>query len=438
MEYVHSISVSERDERKNWLHILADAMSRIRFQLCGGILFAVAIPAVIRVQFERFGDQPASYEHSLIGTVCALLLGYLIFRKMTVLPGARAITNVAPAFLTSFAVVITFFFLLRIDYSRYQFLVSFTFACIWFAIVLFTVARFRRPIFYVLPGANTENLLSYQGVKWRTLKSQRLLDRYPHIPIVVDLHDSALSPEWERIVAEEAIKGRRVLNARQLEESLTGRAQIGHLSENSFGHLAPDSLFAPTKRYIDLFAAILILAVFWPLMLIVAAVIKMGSPGPALFKQKRMGFRGKTFTVYKFRSMRESSVREDTIQSDKTADDDDRITAFGRFIRKTRIDELPQILNIIRGDMSWIGPRPETMRLSKWYESEIPFYRYRHIVRPGISGWAQVKQGHVTDVEDIRLKLEYDMYYVKHFSVWLDLLIVVKTILVVFTGKGAR
>jgi lipopolysaccharide/colanic/teichoic acid biosynthesis glycosyltransferase len=88
--------------------------------------------------------------------------------------------------------------------------------------------------------------------------------------------------------------------------------------------------------------------------------------------------------------------------------------------------------------MSWIGPRPETLRLSRWYEAEIPFYRYRHIVRPGISGWAQVKQGHVTEVDDIRMKLEYDMYYVKHFSLWMDLLIVVKTISVIFSGNGAK
>ena len=151
-----------------------------------------------------------------------------------------------------------------------------------------------------------------------------------------------------------------------------------------------------------------------------------------------MGFRGKTFTVYKFRSMRVQDESERDLHSDKTLSDDDRITRIGRFIRKTRIDELPQVFNILKGDMSWIGPRPETLRLSKWYEEEIPFYRYRHIVRPGISGWAQVKQGHVTEVDDIRLKLEYDMYYVKHFSLWLDLLIAVKTVSVVFTGNGAK
>jgi lipopolysaccharide/colanic/teichoic acid biosynthesis glycosyltransferase len=136
--------------------------------------------------------------------------------------------------------------------------------------------------------------------------------------------------------------------------------------------------------------------------------------------------------------MRVQSESEIGLDGDKTLTDDERITRIGSFIRKTRIDELPQIFNILKGDMSWIGPRPETIRLSKWYEKEIPFYRYRHVVRPGISGWAQVKQGHVTEVDDIRLKLEYDMFYVRNFSLWLDLLITVKTVAVIFTGKGAR
>ncbi|MEL7111010.1 MAG: exopolysaccharide biosynthesis polyprenyl glycosylphosphotransferase, partial [Pseudomonadota bacterium] len=331
-----------------------------------------------------------------------------------------------------------FFFLMRIDYSRYQFLVSFTFTCIWFAAILFVVARFRRPVFCILPGSNTARLKSYRGVRWKALKSTKLLDRYPHIPIVVDFSDSSLEARWERRIAEEAIKGRRILSASQLAESLLGRVSIEHISENAFGHLAPDSLYAPAKRYVDIVSALVLIAFLWPIMVLVAAAVRLESRGPAIFKQERMGYRGETFTVFKFRSMTEQDENSRSVVTDKTQANDQRITRVGGFIRKTRIDELPQVFNILRGQMSWIGPRPETLRLSSWYEDQIPFYRYRHIVRPGISGWAQVKQGHVTEVEDIRLKLEYDMFYVKNFSIWLDLLIVVKTISVIFTGKGAR
>lgn len=439
MEYIHSVSAREQAKASSSVKgRLVHLLARIRFQLLGGAIFAILVPAFVRTQFERFGDPLLSYEHSLIGTLCALLLGYLIFRKTTVLPGARAIVNVVPSFMTSYAAVVAFFFLMRIDYSRYQFLMSFILACIWFAVILFVMARFRRPTFYILAGAKTSRLQSYRGIRWRVVKTPEALARYPNIPLIVDFRNSTLDPVWERIVAEEAIRGRRVLSARQLAESLTGRIEINNLSENTFGHLAPDSLYAPTKRYVDMLTAIAVIAVLWPIMLLTAIAIRLDSEGPAIFKQERVGFRGKIFTVYKFRSMRVQKEEETSLQSDKTESDDHRITSVGRFIRQTRIDELPQIFNILNGDMSWIGPRPETLRLSKWYENEIAFYRYRHVVRPGISGWAQVKQGHVTEVEDIRLKLEYDMYYVKHFSIWLDLLISAKTAAVIFTGKGAR
>ena len=153
-----------------------------------------------------------------------------------------------------------------------------------------------------------------------------------------------------------------------------------------------------------------------------------------------MGYGGKPFTLYKFRSMRvaPTSAAAGDVQKDMTESDDDRITRIGKLIRRTRIDELPQLLNILLGQMSWIGPRPETLALSAWYEDKIPFYRYRHILRPGITGWAQVKQGHVTSVDDVKEKLEYDFYYVRNFSVWLDILIVMQTVRVIFRGHGAK
>jgi lipopolysaccharide/colanic/teichoic acid biosynthesis glycosyltransferase len=119
-------------------------------------------------------------------------------------------------------------------------------------------------------------------------------------------------------------------------------------------------------------------------------------------------------------------------------EDDPRITRIGKFIRKFRIDELPQIFNILLGQMSFIGPRPESLELSMWYEMDVPFFSYRHVVRPGISGWAQVEQGYAAEVDGMKVKLEYDFYYIKHFSFWLDILITFKTIKTILTGFGAR
>jgi lipopolysaccharide/colanic/teichoic acid biosynthesis glycosyltransferase len=151
-----------------------------------------------------------------------------------------------------------------------------------------------------------------------------------------------------------------------------------------------------------------------------------------------MGYRGHTFKMYKFRSMRHAAAAADAREAAMTRDEDDRVTRIGRTIRRYRIDELPQIVNILKGEMSWIGPRPEAVPLSHWYEAELPFYRYRHIVRPGITGWAQVKQGHVAEVGDVLWKLQYDFYYIKNFSFWLDLLIIARTIRTVLSGFGAR
>jgi lipopolysaccharide/colanic/teichoic acid biosynthesis glycosyltransferase len=153
-----------------------------------------------------------------------------------------------------------------------------------------------------------------------------------------------------------------------------------------------------------------------------------------------MGYRGHPFLMYKFRTMRQASAgtSADPRLDAMTRSNDERVTKIGRFLRHYRIDELPQLLNVLKGDMSWIGPRPEAVPLSLWYEAELPFYRYRHIVRPGITGWAQVKQGHVADVDEVLWKLHYDFYYIKNFSFWLDVLIVARTIRTILSGFGAR
>ena len=137
--------------------------------------------------------------------------------------------------------------------------------------------------------------------------------------------------------------------------------------------------------------------------------------------------------MLKFRTMRPQAEEG----SHFTTENDSRVTRVGRFLRRYRLDELPQIVNILKGEMSWIGPRPEALPLATWYESEIPFYAYRHIVRPGITGWAQVNQGNVAEIEAATSKLHYDFFYIKHFSFWLDILIAAKTVRTVLTGFGA-
>lgn len=156
-----------------------------------------------------------------------------------------------------------------------------------------------------------------------------------------------------------------------------------------------------------------------PVAAVIALAIRLDSKGPALFRQKRVGQSGKPITVYKFRTMSDIGFAEER-NAAMIGEDDERVTRIGHFLRSSRLDELPQILNILMGEMSWIASRPEAAILCKWYTSEISFYRYRHVVKPGISGWAQVNQGHVADVDEVHRKLQYDFYYIKYFSHWLD------------------
>jgi len=192
------------------------------------------------------------------------------------------------------------------------------------------------------------------------------------------------------------------------------------------------------KDVLDWIFALVGLVLFLPAGLLIAAAIKLDTPGPALFRQIRVGHRGALFTVYKFRTMAATTPLEDDHSAAMTRAGDQRITRVGRFLRRSRLDEVPQLLNVLRGEMSWVGPRPEALVLSNWYETQLPFYRHRHIVRPGITGWAQVNQGHVVQVDDVREKLRYDLYYVENCSLRLDMLIVLRTVHTVLTGFGAR
>ena len=189
---------------------------------------------------------------------------------------------------------------------------------------------------------------------------------------------------------------------------------------------------------LDLGFALLMLPLVLPVLAAAAIAIRFDSMGPVFFRQARIGHAGQSFTVIKFRTMVSGDGSLDPRAAAITGDYDPRVTRVGGFLRRTRIDELPQIFNIIKGEMSWIGPRPEAEILSLWYVGELPFYRYRHVVKPGISGWAQTNQGHVAEVADVHRKLQYDFYYIKYFSPWLDLLILFKTIKTMATGFGSR
>jgi sugar transferase (PEP-CTERM system associated) len=190
------------------------------------------------------------------------------------------------------------------------------------------------------------------------------------------------------------------------------------------------------KRAFDLVVSMLIFAVSLPVMLLTALCIWLEDKGPVIYRQERVGKDGKSFYVLKFRSMRSDAEKGGTPQW-ATANDD-RTTRVGRFIRKVRIDELPQIINVLRGEMSFVGPRPERPYFVKQLNEKIPYYNVRHTIKPGITGFAQVRYQYGSSVEDAVQKLQYDLYYVKNHGLFLDLLILVETLQVVLFAKGSR
>jgi sugar transferase (PEP-CTERM system associated) len=189
------------------------------------------------------------------------------------------------------------------------------------------------------------------------------------------------------------------------------------------------------KRAFDLAMASLLFLASAPVMLMIAALIKLDSRGPVFYRQERVGLDGKPYRLWKFRSMFPDAEKDGAVWA---REHDDRVTHVGRFIRKTRIDEIPQVFNVLLGDMSFVGPRPERPVFVDQLKKEIPFYGLREATKPGITGWAQIRYPYGASVEDARNKLEYDLYYVKNGSLFLDLAIIFHTVRHVVLGRGAR
>ena len=222
-------------------------------------------------------------------------------------------------------------------------------------------------------------------------------------------------------------------------ERETGRVDLDTLNPSwlifSDGFSSGRALSSVAKRLFDIAASGLLLMLTFPLIALFALLVKLDSRGPAFFRQQRIGLYGQPFTLLKLRSMRTDAEAGGAQWANE---DDPRITRLGRFIRKVRIDELPQVWTVLRGRMSFVGPRPEVPQFVEDLENRLPYYAERHMVKPGITGWAQINYPYGASIEDSRRKLEYDLYYAKNYTPFLDLLILLQTLRVVLWPEGAR
>lgn len=237
-----------------------------------------------------------------------------------------------------------------------------------------------------------------------------------------------------RLLGQLKMRHLRLYSVEAVAELVSGRKTLPHMHDDLWA-IDNDPGYDRIKRLLDVCVLFALTPLWLPIAAVIAAAVRYDSKGPALFTQERVGRNGNVFKLYKFRSM-VHGLQAPGVHFAQA--EDPRITRVGRVLRRTRLDELPQLWNVLRGEMSLIGPRPEQVPFVREFAATIPSYPYRHLVRPGLTGWAQVQQGYADSADSTRIKLSYDLYYVAHYSLALDLLIAAKTCKIVWTGFGAR
>ncbi|OQM31048.1 glycosyl transferase [Leptospira interrogans] len=403
------------------------------FQLLTGTILIIVITVIPRWGLEFWKHIDTNSANAFIGVLTSFSIVTISLRKLFKYPGAQSSAYILPSVAIVYGLMMLVYLLIRSDYSIQGLILGAVVTLVWCYIGYFLGRRYRKQRFALIPFGEALDFPSLHGTEFVFLQKPDL-EKQRFDGVVADLLSEDLTPDWEKFLAKCTLSRIPVYHTKQIIESLTGRVKINHLSENELGTLLPSIFYERIKRFIDFLVAVVLIPFLTPILLITSVLIRMESKGPAFFLQKRMGFRGRPFTVIKFRTMSQDIKGKGFTEGEN----DPRITKLGKYLRKYRIDELPQIFNVLLGDMSFIGPRPESMELSEWYEKDVPFFAYRHVVRPGISGWAQVEQGYAAEVDGMNIKLEYDFYYIKNFSFWLDMLVTFKTVKTILTGFGAR
>ena len=304
-----------------------------------------------------------------------------------------------------------------------------------------------RAVVELLRGSRDAGM---EVVDWQgESKAQGRLDRFAaelrafrkHRPsidrVIVAMEDRRESMPVRELL-ELRVRGVIIENSSALMERLSGKLPLDGLNPSTLiftegFRVSPlQQLF---RRLLSFTVSLIALMICLPFIPLIILAVRLSSPGPIFFSQTRVGQRGRLFTAYKFRTMREDAEAQGAVWAAK---DDPRVTSIGRLMRGTRLDEIPQLWNVLRGEMAFVGPRPERPEFVQWLSQEIPFYDLRHMIRPGITGWAQVRYRYGASLEETRHKLEYDLFYVKHQSIGLDMLIMFETIKTIILRRGAQ
>jgi len=406
--------------------------------LMGLMLFAPLYG--VGLVLQKMGLATPLFLSTLLWCVLPYLFAVHLIYKAAHIPAAEQKTVMIVNITFPFLALVMGFALMQEPYARSAVLISAFATIIWFAGVYRLFDGGKRITLLVLDpnvviqlrkklGSNEYFFNKYvQIVNWNDVNSP-----IPECDGVLLSAESNFDMSYERKLIKLKQAHVRLYSPAVISEMLSGRISQDVLNDPLWqpdGNPAYDLI----KRYSDLVLVLLSLPIWLMLSMLVAVAIKFDSAGPVLFIQWRTGQNGKPFKLFKFRTMLVQEFDEAKFAEFK----DVRITRLGKFLRRTRLDEIPQLVNVLLGQMSIIGPRPEQHSFVDEFAVNIPSYPYRHLVRPGITGWAQVMQGYASSNEETTIKISYDLYYIKHYSLALDLLVMAKTIRTVLTGFGAR
>jgi len=318
------------------------------------------------------------------------------------------------------------------------------------SVLMLRGGRKKKVVLDVLPLERGPVLEAFEGLKMdryleflsrQDLKEHLLRSAAKEIDLIIISRSAVSRFDAETVLIRAHLAGIPIVDHRHVVTDLSGRISLAETDLWSYlmGATPQTALlraFSQVKVVLEPLLALLLGVLFAPIMVVLAALIKYTNPGPVFYRQVRTGHLGRNFLLVKFRSMR---VDAEANGPQWAAQNDDRVTKIGKFMRRTRLDELPQLWNVIRGEMSFCGPRPERPEIYQSLKKEIPLFSMRTVVRPGITGWAQVCAGYAASVEESAKKLEYDLYYIQHMSPRLDLIILLKTLIVAVLGaEGAE
>lgn len=393
------------------------------------MLVALVIPFAVGL---RWNGIPASEQfYCPLPILAAILITHLLVLKFSSYPGGHPLTTALLASSIGFGAIAISIMSTHGEHSFALLLWGYAGVIVWYVAIGILQASYFVPRLALVPIGRTDELRRLGTFQWFPLYDPLPLSSATETQgIVVDFR-AAIPSEWEEFVIQCGTAGIPIFDSKNIREKITGQVDLSALSNIEFDALSPADAYRRVKSIVDVLVATLALPLVVPMIGIVAVAIKLDSPGPVFSVQKRMGFGGQLFNHYKLRSRH---ISDGSRGPRMTVESDHCITRVGRVIRKYRLDELPQIFNVLKGEMSCIGPRPEAKELSNLYGQQLPYYFLRHAVKPGISGWAVITQGNVAQINDASANLSYDLFYIKHLSLSLDTLIVAKIVWAVLTG----